>query len=226
MSRSSVTSKRSRRRSKDSSRGGASAQSADLDERPPPQIDTVPPVDKRKNCEPSVVESSSGISNSGTPQPSEPHAQEDTINDLPQGALTTDEKKNVAQEDQPTLSDIMKVVEQMFHVLRTQQLPRIPTRATALVFLAAYKKVAEEHDDEFLEKYNGDMDVMLIFSGLFSAVSSAFIVAMESNLSPDPDDTTHALLAQLVQIGLGNLTAVGSTPATQASTWSPPHSQY
>ncbi|KAG2351786.1 hypothetical protein BDR07DRAFT_1258491, partial [Suillus spraguei] len=88
-------------------------------------------------------------------------------------------------------------------------------------FLAAYKKVAEEHDDEFLEKYNGDMDVMLIFSGLFSAVSSAFIVAMESNLSPDPDDTTHALLAQLVQIGLGNLTAVGSTPATQASTWSP-----
>ncbi|KAG2362092.1 hypothetical protein BDR07DRAFT_1221980, partial [Suillus spraguei] len=90
------------------------------------------------------------------------------------------------------------------------------------LFLAAYKKVAEEHDDEFLEKYNGDMDVMLIFSGLFSAVSSAFIVAMESNLSPDPDDTTHALLAQLVQIGLGNFTAVGSTPATQASTWSPP----
>jgi hypothetical protein len=58
-------------------------------------------------------------------------------------------------------------------------------------------------------------------SGLFSAVSTAFIVAMESNLSPDPDDTTHALLTQLVQIGLGNFTAAGSTPAAPASTWSP-----
>ncbi|KAG1824648.1 uncharacterized protein BJ212DRAFT_1218552, partial [Suillus subaureus] len=88
-------------------------------------------------------------------------------------------------------------------------------------FWAAYKKVAEEHDDEFLERYNSDMDIVLIFSGLFSAVSTAFIVAMESNLSPDPDDITHALLTQLVQIGLGNFTAAGPTPASTASTWSP-----
>ncbi|KAG1838299.1 hypothetical protein DFJ58DRAFT_622404, partial [Suillus subalutaceus] len=89
-------------------------------------------------------------------------------------------------------------------------------------FWALYKRVAEEHDDEFLERYNGDMDIVLIFSGLFSAVSTAFIVAMESNLSPDPNDTTHAFLTQLVQIGLGNFTAAGSTPAAPASTWSPP----
>ncbi|KAG1820658.1 hypothetical protein EV424DRAFT_1402548, partial [Suillus variegatus] len=38
---------------------------------------------------------------------------------------------------------------------------------------------------------------------------------MESNLSPDPSDTTNALLAQLVQIGLGNLIAAGSTPAVR-----------
>ncbi|KAG2135665.1 hypothetical protein BD769DRAFT_1320831, partial [Suillus cothurnatus] len=88
-------------------------------------------------------------------------------------------------------------------------------------FWGLYKRVAEEHDDEFLERYNGDMDIVLIFSGLFSAVSTAFIVAMESNLSPDPDDTTHALLTQLVQIGLGNFTAAGSAPASPASTWSP-----
>ncbi|KAG2044088.1 hypothetical protein BDR03DRAFT_846969, partial [Suillus americanus] len=88
-------------------------------------------------------------------------------------------------------------------------------------FWGLYKRVAEEHDDDFLERYNGDMDIVLIFSGLFSAVSTSFIVAMESNLSPDPDDTTHALLAQLVQIGLGNFTAAGSTPVSPASTWSP-----
>jgi hypothetical protein len=62
---------------------------------------------------------------------------------------------------------------------------------------------------------------MLDQSGLFSAVSTSFIVAMESNLNPDPSDTTHALLTQLVQIGLGNFTAAGSTPAAPASTWLP-----
>ncbi|KAG1871314.1 hypothetical protein DFJ58DRAFT_652570, partial [Suillus subalutaceus] len=88
-------------------------------------------------------------------------------------------------------------------------------------FWAAYKSVAEEHDDEFLYRYNNDMKIILIFSGLFSAVGAAFIVSMEPNLSPDPNDTTHALLTQLVQIGLGNFTAAGSTPAAPASTWSP-----
>jgi hypothetical protein len=55
-------------------------------------------------------------------------------------------------------------------------------------------------------------------SGLFSAVSTSFIVAMQSSLSPNPIDTTNTLIAQLVQIGLGNLAAVSTVPA---STWSP-----
>ncbi|KIK35105.1 hypothetical protein CY34DRAFT_60729, partial [Suillus luteus UH-Slu-Lm8-n1] len=88
-------------------------------------------------------------------------------------------------------------------------------------FWGLYRRVAEEHDNEFLERYTSDMDIVLVFSGLFSAVSTSFIVAMESNLNPDPSDTTHALLTQLVQIGLGNFTAPGSTPAAPASTWLP-----
>ncbi|KAG2157159.1 hypothetical protein DEU56DRAFT_722387, partial [Suillus clintonianus] len=87
-------------------------------------------------------------------------------------------------------------------------------------FWTAYRGVAEEHDGDFLEQYASDMDIVLIFSGLFSAVSTSFIIAMESRLSPDPSDTTNALLAQLVQIGMGTL-AAGSTPAAPASTWSP-----
>ncbi|KAG1799578.1 uncharacterized protein BJ212DRAFT_1288026, partial [Suillus subaureus] len=89
-------------------------------------------------------------------------------------------------------------------------------------FWGVYKRVAEEHDGEFLERYTGDMDIVLVFSGLFSAVSTSFIVAMEANLSPDPSDTTNALLKQLVYIGLGNLAAAGSTPADPVSTLSPP----
>ncbi|KAG2097989.1 uncharacterized protein F5147DRAFT_816261 [Suillus discolor] len=45
---------------------------------------------------------------------------------------------------------------------------------------------------------------------------------MESNLTPGANDTTHALLTQLIQIGLGNFTAAGSTPVSPAPTWSPP----
>ncbi|KAG2130530.1 hypothetical protein BD769DRAFT_1316665, partial [Suillus cothurnatus] len=88
-------------------------------------------------------------------------------------------------------------------------------------FWQLYGQVAEEHDSDFLERYSKDMDSILLFSGLFSTVSSSFIVAMESNLSPDPSDTTNALLTQLVQIGLGNFSEAGSTPEDPASTWSP-----
>ncbi|KAG1906367.1 uncharacterized protein F5891DRAFT_942306 [Suillus fuscotomentosus] len=88
-------------------------------------------------------------------------------------------------------------------------------------FWRVYKRVAEEHDSKFLEQYTSDMNIVLIFSGLFSAVSTSFIVAMESDFSPDPSDTTNALLKQLMQIRLGNLAEAGSAPVDPASMWSP-----
>ena len=30
-------------------------------------------------------------------------------------------------------------------------------------FWSAYERMAKQHDDEFLERHNGDMDVLLIF---------------------------------------------------------------
>ncbi|KAH7918280.1 hypothetical protein BV22DRAFT_1024830, partial [Leucogyrophana mollusca] len=66
-------------------------------------------------------------------------------------------------------------------------------------FWAAYKRQAEEYDSEFFDKYKDDMDIVLIFAGLFSAVCTSFITAMQSNLSPDPTDTTNALLMQVVR---------------------------
>ena len=71
--------------------------------------------------------------------------------------------------------------------------------------------MAKQHDDELIDRHNGEMDVLLIFvhatlfastwnliedvvqAGLFSAVSSAFIVNMQSSLTPSPSDTTNAL---------------------------------
>ncbi|KIJ38217.1 hypothetical protein M422DRAFT_144011, partial [Sphaerobolus stellatus SS14] len=60
------------------------------------------------------------------------------------------------------------------------------------------ERIAKQRDEAFLERYNGDLDVQLIFAGLFSAVSSAFIIQMQSDLQPDATDLTNSLLTILV----------------------------
>ncbi|KIJ37917.1 hypothetical protein M422DRAFT_177339, partial [Sphaerobolus stellatus SS14] len=70
---------------------------------------------------------------------------------------------------------------------------------TVSKFWTHYERVAKQTDEEFLDRYNGDLDVQLIFAGLFSAVSSAFIVDMQSDLQPAPSSMTDALPAMLVQ---------------------------
>ncbi|KAG2151238.1 uncharacterized protein EDB93DRAFT_306889 [Suillus bovinus] len=129
----------------------------------------------------------------------------------------------MAEKDQPnpSLSELTNVMKDVLDVLQNSTIASKSGKDDRSRFWGMYKRVAEEHDGEFLERYTTDMDIVLIFSGLFSAVSSAFIVAMESDLSPDPSDTTNALLKQIVQIGLGDFTAAGSAPADPASTWSP-----
>ncbi|KAJ6602846.1 hypothetical protein DFH09DRAFT_452952 [Mycena vulgaris] len=47
-------------------------------------------------------------------------------------------------------------------------------------------KLADEHDKEFQRKYSTDLDTALIFAGLFSAVSSAFIIQIQPQLTPAP----------------------------------------
>ncbi|KAH7912118.1 hypothetical protein BJ138DRAFT_985110, partial [Hygrophoropsis aurantiaca] len=65
-------------------------------------------------------------------------------------------------------------------------------------FWATYKREAKEFDDDFLDRYKEDMDIVLIFAGLFSAVSTTFITSMQSSLSQDPTATTNVLLMQLI----------------------------
>ncbi|KAJ7120277.1 hypothetical protein C8R44DRAFT_877716 [Mycena epipterygia] len=60
---------------------------------------------------------------------------------------------------------------------------------------------------EFLQKYGNDLDTSLIFAGLFSAISSAFIIQIQPELQADPDATTQALLLLLVQ----NMTGTASS---------------
>ncbi|KAF8120101.1 hypothetical protein EV363DRAFT_1099912, partial [Boletus edulis] len=65
-------------------------------------------------------------------------------------------------------------------------------------FWKNYSKEAGEYDKDFLLKNGTNIDGVLIFAGLFSAVSASFLVASQVNLSPNPTDTTNALLMVLV----------------------------
>ncbi|KAG1720502.1 uncharacterized protein EDB91DRAFT_1064825, partial [Suillus paluster] len=63
-------------------------------------------------------------------------------------------------------------------------------------FWVTYKKISNEYDDDFLERAHNDMGMILTFAGLFSVVTSTFIIGMQ----PNPGDTTNDLLLHLIQI--------------------------
>ncbi|KAH7920196.1 hypothetical protein BV22DRAFT_977004, partial [Leucogyrophana mollusca] len=88
-------------------------------------------------------------------------------------------------------------------------------------FWATYNSEAAEYDNEFLEKYKGDMDIVLIFSGLFSAVNTSFIVAMEPNLGPNPTVKTNHLLEVLIH-AVSNSTYAAESFPIDIPPWSGP----
>ncbi|KAJ7183946.1 hypothetical protein C8R46DRAFT_1186780 [Mycena filopes] len=82
---------------------------------------------------------------------------------------------------------------------------------TKTAFWTAYKGLADEYDLEFQRKYGQALDMSLIFAGLFSGVSSAFIIQIQQELhGPDP---TQALLFLLV----ANMTGANAPTSLQPS---------
>ncbi|KAJ7245450.1 hypothetical protein C8J57DRAFT_1141074, partial [Mycena rebaudengoi] len=90
-----------------------------------------------------------------------------------------------------------------------------PTTDKETTFWNAYKTLSEEYDREFHKKYGTDLDTSLIFvrdlaalefcriiiyfqAGLFSAVSSAFIIQIQPELQQDPNEVTQQLLRILI----------------------------
>ncbi|KAJ7643496.1 hypothetical protein DFH06DRAFT_917600, partial [Mycena polygramma] len=86
---------------------------------------------------------------------------------------------------------------------------------TKTTFWTAYKTLADEFDREFQRKYGNDLDTSLIFAGLFSAVSSAFIIQIQPELQVDQK---QALLVLLVQ----NVTGSTAPPALLSLPTGPP----
>ncbi|KAJ7734500.1 hypothetical protein DFH07DRAFT_967618 [Mycena maculata] len=57
-------------------------------------------------------------------------------------------------------------------------------------------KLADEYDQEFQQKYNTDLDTTRIFPGLFSAVSSGFIIQIRPELQTALKTPTSIVVAQ------------------------------
>ncbi|KAJ7510900.1 hypothetical protein B0H11DRAFT_1034997 [Mycena galericulata] len=64
--------------------------------------------------------------------------------------------------------------------------PQAPVTDKKTAFWNTYMKLADEYDKEFQQKYSTDLDTGLIFAGLFSAVSSAFIIQIQPALTSNP----------------------------------------
>ncbi|KAF7358593.1 hypothetical protein MSAN_01197800 [Mycena sanguinolenta] len=62
---------------------------------------------------------------------------------------------------------------------------------------SVYIAEAERYDKALVESWKSDMDGMLIFAGLFSAILTAFLIESYTTLSPDSGDTTILLLTQI-----------------------------
>ncbi|KAJ6477891.1 hypothetical protein C8R47DRAFT_925125, partial [Mycena vitilis] len=64
---------------------------------------------------------------------------------------------------------------------------------------AVYVSEAEKYDRALVESWRSDMEGMLIFTGLFSASLTSFIVESYKTLIPDSGDSTVQLLTQISQ---------------------------
>ncbi|KAF9644199.1 hypothetical protein BDM02DRAFT_3103337, partial [Thelephora ganbajun] len=86
-------------------------------------------------------------------------------------------------------------------------------------FYERYRAVAEEHDKEFMRKYDEDLNTTLIFVGLSFAVASAFVIQVDVQLQPDHNEETTALLRVLIY-KMDNTTFGGDVPTIPQ--WSGP----
>ncbi|OSD03096.1 hypothetical protein PYCCODRAFT_1434974 [Trametes coccinea BRFM310] len=58
-------------------------------------------------------------------------------------------------------------------------------------------RVMEQHHKGLVKRWKDEIDTLLVYAGLFSAVLTAFNVELYVSLQPNPTDTTNALLAQV-----------------------------
>ncbi|TFK31551.1 hypothetical protein BDQ12DRAFT_639943, partial [Crucibulum laeve] len=82
----------------------------------------------------------------------------------------------------------------------SQRTPPTSIKDAERKFWTMYNEEAEKHDEALTNIWTGDMDSILIFAGLFSAVLTAFIIEAYQKLQQQSGDQTVVILNQLLQV--------------------------
>ncbi|KAK6995934.1 hypothetical protein R3P38DRAFT_3222874 [Favolaschia claudopus] len=85
--------------------------------------------------------------------------------------------------------------------------PYTPKDDTAGVKIwKVYVEEAEKYDTALVESWKSDMEGVLIFAGLFSAILTAFLIESYKALTPDSGDEMKAVLIQILSVQLSGIT--------------------
>ncbi|KAJ7812638.1 hypothetical protein B0H14DRAFT_3879583 [Mycena olivaceomarginata] len=94
--------------------------------------------------------------------------------------------------------------------------PPVMDRRTA--FWNTYKTISDEYDREYLQKYGTDLDTSLIFAGLFSAVTSAFIIQIQPAIQSHGTPSLVIISQCLLYVSL-SLTLLAALLAVLGKQW-------
>ncbi|KIK68806.1 hypothetical protein GYMLUDRAFT_190195 [Collybiopsis luxurians FD-317 M1] len=108
-----------------------------------------------------------------------------------------DQDKNPVQNMQTNAADVEKNADNGWHDTERSKITSDDDACFKL--WNVYIGEAERYDAALLEGWRKDMDGMLLFSALYSASLTAFIIESYKNLQADPQDVTVALLTQISQ---------------------------
>ncbi|KAG7096172.1 hypothetical protein E1B28_006845 [Marasmius oreades] len=78
----------------------------------------------------------------------------------------------------------------------------------------ALMKTIDTRDDELMKGYKEDIDTLLVFMGLFSAIVTAFTIESSKRLEEDLQNTTVAFLRQIAHWQMSSLSSPPPTPFT------------
>ncbi|KAG8894941.1 hypothetical protein FRB99_000888 [Tulasnella sp. 403] len=83
--------------------------------------------------------------------------------------------------------------------LRTTSDLSLPQQFAEGDYWKKYYESAQEMDKDTIKRLANDLDILLIFAGLFSGINTAFIAVTLNSLSPGPNDETNMLLRAIAQ---------------------------
>ncbi|PPR00955.1 hypothetical protein CVT24_000262 [Panaeolus cyanescens] len=85
-----------------------------------------------------------------------------------------------------------------------------------------YLELTKSKGEELMRIWNSDLDTILIFAGLFSAILTAFLIETRKGLQRDNQDTTNILLELVIETLQSPQTASQEVTVSQNSHYTPP----